>query len=152
MGKWHGGTGTRLWNAWSHMRQRCNNPNVERYPHYGGRGIIVCEEWESFAEFRTWALANGYRPQLQLDRIDNDGPYSPENCRWVTHTENVRNTRHVHYVEAFGERKALSAWAEDERCLVSYDTLKRRIREGWSPEEALLTRPNGRYLKQSEYW
>ena len=140
MGKWHGGVGSHLYDRWKHIRQRCNNPRARQYPNYGGRGITVCEEWNSFEVFRRWALSNGYRPHLQIDRIDNDGPYSPENCRWTTLTENLRNNRHVHYVEAFGERKALSAWAEDLRCQVSYWTLKRRLAEGWSSEEAITKR------------
>jgi hypothetical protein len=150
--KAHGWTGTRLHNCWKHIIQRCSDFRTEGWYDYGGRGITVCEEWKDFVTFKDWALANGFREDLQIDRIDNDGPYSPENCRWVTHTENVRNTRHVHYVEAFGERKALSVWAEDERCGVSYWTLKRRIREGWPPEEAVTTPTNGRYLKKSVWW
>lgn len=71
---------------------RCNNPNNGGYKHYGGRGITMCQEWiDSPQAFVDWALANGFSPELQLDRIDNDKGYSPDNCRWVTARENIRN-------------------------------------------------------------
>lgn len=88
----HGESHTRLYKIWDGMKQRCSNPNRQEWERYGGRGIRVCAEWaHDFAAFRDWALANGYRDDLEVDRTDNDGPYSPENCRWVTHYENMMN-------------------------------------------------------------
>jgi len=88
------------------MRQRCTNPNDASYPNYGGRGIFVCERWLDFENF----LADmGERPEgMSLDRVDNDGPYSPANCRWATRTEQSRNTRRNRYVEVKGKRMLLA--------------------------------------------
>ena len=72
--------------------ERCTNPNHRHYKYYGGRGITVCDEWmKSPQAFVDWALANGFTPELQIDRIDNDKAYSPDNCRWVTPRDNIRN-------------------------------------------------------------
>lgn len=91
--KKHGQSRTRLHNIWSHMKTRCGCPTSNTYAYYGGRGISVCKEWESFEVFRDWAMANGYKDTLSIDRIENDKGYCPENCRWATHSQQMRNTR-----------------------------------------------------------
>jgi len=81
----------RLYNAWANMKKRCSNPRVHNYNRYGGRGISVCDEWQSSKPFIIWALNNGYADDLTIDRIDNDGNYEPSNCRWVSPEENAAN-------------------------------------------------------------
>ncbi len=88
----HGGTGTRLYKTWKKMNERCYNKNEIGYKHWGGRGIVICDEWRNdFAAFMKWAKSNGYSNDLQIDRVNNDGNYEPSNCRFVTQVENKRN-------------------------------------------------------------
>lgn len=87
--EYHGGVGTKLYNSWRAMKQRCYDPSQYK-PEYQGKGITVSSEWQKFAGFREWAYVNGYKEGLSIDRIDVDGDYCPENCRWITRSENSR--------------------------------------------------------------
>lgn len=89
----HGYSKTRLYSIWYGMKCRCSMPSHSTYTYYGGRGISVCAEWLDFIKFQEWALANGYTDGLEIDRINNDSDYAPDNCRWVTHAENMKNLR-----------------------------------------------------------
>ena len=101
-----------LFLVWETMRGRCQNPNREKYKHYGARGIKVCDEWNLAKNFCSWALKNGYKQGLQIDRINNDGDYEPSNCRWVTAKENSRNRRNTKFLTLFGETKCVAEWCE----------------------------------------
>ena len=109
-----GGQGnyTRLYRIWLNMRRRCNNRRDQDYPYYGGRGIKVCKEWDNYAAFHDWAMKNGYADHLTLDRINNNGDYCPENCRWATRKEQVRNTRQNHFITFNGKTMTIAEWAE----------------------------------------
>lgn len=90
----HGDTGTRLYRIWKGMKCRCLNQNYPSYKDYGARGIRICPEWvEDYPCFKEWALAHGYREELELDRIDVNGDYEPSNCRWTTHHAQTLNRR-----------------------------------------------------------
>lgn len=94
--KWvvkHGMCGTRIYNIWRDMRHRCMCPSLRNYKHYGGRGISVCDEWQDFMAFYKWAMENGYSDSLTIDRIDVNGNYTPENCRWVDASTQRANKR-----------------------------------------------------------
>lgn len=128
----------RIKHTLSHMRDRCFNPRNKSYKNYGGRGITVCDEWLNDPNsFVDWALEHGYKPNLSIDRIDNDGDYEPNNCRWVTLSENNQNRRSSKYFAISGEAKNLQQWCD------LYDiprtAVERRLSLGWDIERALST-------------
>lgn len=135
----------RLRATWWNMKNRCSNPKCKGYRNYGGRGIGVCNGWEnSYIHFERWALQNGYRHNLQIDRIDVNSNYTPENCRFVTLRERARNRRpsRKNVILTFqGKTQCLSAWAREFG--MSRQTLHFRLRHSnWSIESA-LTAPLG---------
>jgi hypothetical protein len=91
----HGGTGSRLYQSWKNMRGRCTNPQRRGYENYGARGITICDEWDDFQAFQDWALSNGYRHDLTLERVDVNGNYEPANCTWANSAVQSANRRFV---------------------------------------------------------
>ncbi|MNN50452.1 hypothetical protein D3C81_1650380 [compost metagenome] len=95
------------------MKSRCYNENYYRFDRYGGRGIKVCDEWlDDIENFFKWSYENGYDDTLTLDRIDNDGDYEPNNCRWSTKKEQANNTKRTIMIEIDGVTKPLQEWCE----------------------------------------
>lgn len=135
----HGMCETRLYREYLSMKDRCYREKCKDYPDYGGRGITICEEWrESFEAFRDWALANGYRDDLTIERKDVNGNYCPDNCKWATAIEQARNKRNNHILEFQGEQHTLTEWAQIIG--IKRGTLARRISLGW-PIDRAITEP-----------
>lgn len=148
----HGMSGTRLFDIWVNMRQRCRADGRPEHDNWGNRGIRVCDEWTSFPAFRDWAMATGYSDDLTIDRIDNSKGYSPENCRWATYKEQANNTRRNHLIEMDGETHTLKQWCEILGG-VSKESVYRRVRDfGWSYEKALKTPPLRKRKKMEALW
>lgn len=140
----HGETDSRLYGVWCAMKRRCYNPNVPEYHRYGGRGIVICDTWrEDYMAFSRWARESGYdesacRGECTLDRIDNDGPYSPDNCRWVTQSEQMNNVSYNRILEYNGEVHTVAEWAKIYD--MPYGKLLQRLnRYGYSIQQALNT-------------
>lgn len=131
----HGGTGTRLYNIWKSIRERCKTPSCSSFKNYGGRGISIYEEWSSFATFKEWALSHGYSEGLTIDRIDVNGNYEPDNCRWATYKAQANNKRNNRYIEYKGQVKTLTEWAEKYN--IKAATLWARLNRGTDIEKAL---------------
>lgn len=127
-------TGTPEYTAWRSAKRRCTNPNDRSYADYGGRGITVCPEWADFARFYA-DMGLRPSPQHSLDRVDNDGPYAPWNCRWATPTEQMRNRRTTRLLTHQGRTQAVGTWADELG--VSPKDIANRLRRGWSTERAL---------------
>lgn len=140
-----GGTGpnrAREYGVYRTMLSRCYNPNVEKYGRYGGRGIIVCDRWRGDGGYERFLGDMGRRPTgFSLERIDNDGPYSPENCRWATASEQANNRRSNRVIEFKGRSQTLQQWARELG--VGHQTLSTRFELGWSTGDALQTRVGG---------
>ena len=135
--KKHGKSGTRLYRIWKGMRNRCYNPNVRAYKDYGGRGIQVCEEWQHYAAFQEWALSNGYEDNLTIERIDCNGMYERENCKWVALSDQGKNTRKNRYIEHDGKVMTLAEWSRELGGGPNLVTT--RLQRGWSEEDAVST-------------
>lgn len=135
----HGMTDTKLYGTWCNMKNRCYNPNVDSYKHYGKRGITVCDEWKhNFSKFAEWALNNGYDENLSIDRINVNMGYSPENCRWVDEVFQANNKRTNTFYEYKGELHTVAEWSRIIN--IPESALRARlVRYKWSTERAFST-------------
>jgi hypothetical protein len=135
----HGHSRSKIYRVHYNMLNRCYNPEDASFERYGKRGILVCDEWKNdFLSFYNWALSNGYQKGLTIDRIDNDGPYSPENCRFVTMKDNSNNKRNNRWLTYKGKTKTVAQWGE--LLNITVGTLYDRLYAGWTHEE-ILTKP-----------
>lgn len=134
----HGLAKSRLYRIWFGIKRRCYSESGENYERYCARGIKVCDEWiNSFESFRDWAMSHGYSDDLSIDRIDNDGDYTPDNCRWVN-AKIQGNNRSTNRVLEYGGRKLnVTQWANEVG--LNKKTLEGRLLRGWSVEKALTT-------------
>ena len=132
------------------MKRRCYNPEEKFYKDYGGRGIKVCDEWmdkkEGHSNFQKWAVENGWEKGRSIDRIDVNGNYEPNNCRWATPEEQANNRRNNNYVTINGVTKTTSEWAR--QIGISQNAFTGRINSGWTGEE--LLKPKFKPLKMSK--
>lgn len=140
----------KLYKTWGHVKERCKNPNYPSYECYGGRGIKVCDEWDkSYVAFRDWAFANGYKEGLSIDRIDVNGNYEPSNCRWITLAEQQRNKRTTRYITYMGETKSVPEWCDIYN--LDQGNVRRRLLNGWNPEECLFGRKGNEHGRQQQF-
>jgi hypothetical protein len=138
----------KLYYIWLNMRARCYNENDTHYNRYGGRGIIICDEWkEDFKVFYDWSINNGFKDGLTIDRKNNDGDYTPINCRWVDKIIQANNRCSNRIIEAFGQKKTLAEWSKDSNYSQNkVSTIRHRIDIlKWTPEDA-ISKPLTEYL------
>lgn len=129
----------RLYLVWNGMRQRCENKNTRAYKQYGARGISVCQEWKNFHGFLEWALSSGYKEGLSIERIDVNGDYCPENCKWIPLSEQAKNTRRNYvnkHLTINGVTKTYQEWADYAG--IPALTISRRIGKGKSGTDLIL--------------
>lgn len=134
----HGESKTRLYKIWAEIKERCYSPKNTSYKYYGERGIKMCNEWfYSYGTFKEWASTNGYTDELTIDRINVNGNYEPNNCRWATYKEQANNKRNNRFIMFNNEIHTLAEWADIVN--IDQDILFMRLKRGWSEEKTLTT-------------
>ena len=134
----HGETGTRLHNIWIGIKTRCYNPNHHNYKDYGDRGIKMCDTWKNdYLSFAKWSRENGYLEDLSIDRINVDGDYSPENCRWTDRKTQGNNKRNNVMITVNGQTLSRAEWARKNNIPVG--AILARQSRGWSDEDSVMT-------------
>lgn len=142
----HGKTGDRTYQTWRNMIRRCYDKKCNDYPRYGGRGIHVCYEWYLFENFLS---DMGDRPaRMSLDRIDVNGRYSKENCRWATAKKQMNNRTINHYVTANGVKKTIAEWSDETG--LGWQVIHGRLKRGWSDKRAVTTPVDTRYARNKQ--
>jgi hypothetical protein len=120
------------------MKTRCYNHLHQAHKYYVAKNITICDSWlYNFMNFYNWAIQNGYENGLSIERINNDGNYCPENCKWIHKNLQAKNRSSNHYITAWGETKILQDWTKDARCKVPRKTFSNRIKKGIHPEIAM---------------
>lgn len=143
----HGLSKSRLFTKWMNMKSRCSNPNDKAYAYYGGKGIKVCDEWQTnFMAFYDWSMSNGYSDNLTIERIDVNGDYMPNNCKWIPFCDQAKNKSNNRFVEINGTKKLISEWCKESP--VSMTTIYQRIRNGWNEIDA-ITMPDQRKIRKN---
>jgi hypothetical protein len=128
---------TRLYRIWQDMKRRCYNSTRSDAKNYCNKGIIVCDEWQSFVVFKQWALANGYTDELTIERKDNGLGYNPDNCCWIHKSEQSKNRTSNHYITYNNKTMTLTDWSK--HLGIKRTTLSSRLRRGWTVEKAFTT-------------
>lgn len=129
---------SRLYCTYKNMNRRCYDTKIPKYKSYGGRGIKVCDEWRNdFNKFKEWAIDNGYNDTLTIDRIDVDGNYSPDNCRWITKQQQMWNRTDTLYVTYQGKQHCMSYILRELGLLEHMSAIKKRIQKGFTFEDAI---------------
>lgn len=143
----NGLSSTRLRYIYDNMKSRCYNKNNKEYKNYGKRNIIICDEWldkeKGFENFYNWAINNGYQKNLSIDRINVDGNYEPNNCKWSSFEEQINNRTNTIKLEYKGITKTLTQWAKKYN--IPIVTLRSRIARGWNIEKALTEKVHKNY-------
>lgn len=148
--KTHGETKTKLFMVWSDMRHRCNNPNHRAYKWYGGKGVKVCEEWNNdYITFKTWALENGYKEGLTIDRVDADKNYCPENCCWATRREQSSHISSCRFFEFMGKKYYVRQFCREMR--VSRYTFYKYTTNGINLDNLMCVCRHSKSLTEEEW-
>lgn len=134
----HNETKTRLYNIWQQMKQRCYNEKSISFIYYGQKNITICNEWKyDYLNFRNWAMNNGYKENLTLDRIDTKGNYCPENCRWISNAKQQRNKNNNRFLTFKNKTLCVAEWSE--KTGIKSQTIYQRLRRNWTIERTLTT-------------
>lgn len=134
----HSESKTRLYKIWQGMKRRCQKDGRKDSKYYYQKGIKISPEWESYENFRNWAVNNGYSDKLTIERLNNNKGYTPENCKWIPKSEQSKNRTSNHYIQYNGKTQTLSDWSREFG--INRSTLSNRIRKGMTIQQA-LTKP-----------
>ncbi len=138
----HGKSNTLIYNIWTSMKGRCLRKTSKDYPNYGGRGIKICDDWKNdFMTFYNWAISNGYKEGLTIERINPDGNYEPSNCIWLENEKQALNRRNTILIEFKGKKQSIRKWSEELK--INYNTLRDYLAEGKTIENILKTYKDG---------
>lgn len=146
----HGGSYDLLYNLWGNILYRCNTASFYAYENYGGRGIKVCEEWLDYNNFKEWALKNNYKCGLTIDRIDVNGNYEPDNCRWANRFVQANNRRNTRYLTVNNITKTYGEWAKISN--INIGVISFRVKAKWKESDFFIpVRKMGKYEREKKF-